>query len=556
MEEKEKSYHDLENVAKINPTSVASKIEKEEEKEIKKKKGCKFPTAYTILLIIEIIVFILTYIIPKGKFDTIEYSKNKFIIKSFNRPDEIINATENILEEKGINIPLDNFIKGYIKKPISIPNTYQKIENDTTYFFDLFLYPMSGLIESADIAFFIMVIGGTINILTEMNAISAGMEALSRKTRGREFLLAILVFLILAIVGTTIGICEEIFPFFPILMPIFLKSGLDGILSMTPLYMGSTVGNIFSTINSFQAVLGSYSAGINFIDGVIFRAISFVIGVIITIFYLYYYYRRIRRDETQSYTYDIKKDLEDKYLKEEKVIEEKVNEENEDIPLLKKPKEEKMTKFTWMQIISLLIFLSGFIMMMIGVLFLDWWFEHMASFFFIISIILIIFLKKGEQKGIEAFTKGFGDLAGVSLIIGIGRGINITLEKGKISDTILNNLSSLIDGLPKIIFAILMLLIFIILGIFIQSVTGLAVLALPVLAPLADKIECSRTIVVNAYIFGQSYIGLISPTGLALIVLQMVGIKYNQWIRFIWPYMIIMFVYLIILMSLNAILEI
>jgi len=556
MEEKEQSYHDLENVAKINPTSVASKIEKEEEKEIKKKKGCKFPTAYTILLIIEIIVFILTYIIPKGKFDTIEYSKNKFIIKSFNRPDEIINATENVLEVKGINIPLDNFIKGYIKKPISIPNTYQKIENDTTYFFDLFLYPMSGLIESADIAFFIMVIGGTINILTEMNAISAGMEALSRKTRGKEFLLAILVFLILAIAGTTIGICEEILPFFPILMPIFLKSGLDGILSMTPLYMGSTVGNIFSTINSFQAVLGSYSAGINFIDGVIFRAISFVIGVIITIFYLYYYYRRIRRDETQSYTYDIKKDLEDKYLNEEKVIEGKGNEEDEDIPLLKKPKEENMTKFTWLQIIALLIFLSGFIMMMIGVLFLDWWFEHMASFFFIISIILIIFLKKGEQKGIEAFTKGFGDLAGVSLIIGIGRGINITLEEGKISDTILNNLSNLIDGLPKIIFAILMLLIFIILGIFIQSVTGLAVLALPVLAPLADKIECSRTIVVNAYIFGQSYIGLISPTGLALIVLQMVGIKYNQWIRFIWPYMIIMFIYLIILMSLNVILEI
>ena len=409
MEEKEKSYHDLDNVAKINPTSVASKIEKEEEIKIKKKKGCKFPTAYTILLIIEIIVFILTYIIPKGKFDTIEYSQNKFIIKSPNKPDEVRNATENVLEEKGINIPLDNFIKGYIKKPISIPNTYQKIENDTTNFFDLFLYPMLGLIESADIAFFIMVIGGTINILTEMNAISAGMEALSRKTKGKEFLLGILVFFIFSVAGTTIGLCEEILPFFPILMPIFLKSGLDGIMSMTPLYMGTTVGNIFSTINAFQAVLGSYSAGIIFIDGVIFRAISFVIGDIITIFYLYFYYRRIRRDETQSYTYDIKKDLEDKYLNEEKVVEEKGNEENEDIPLLKKPKEEKKTKFTCLQIISLIIFLSGFIMMMIGVLILDWWFEHMASFFFIISIILIILLQKGEQKGIEAFNKGFGD---------------------------------------------------------------------------------------------------------------------------------------------------
>ena len=370
MEEKEKSYHDLDNVVKINPTSEASNFSKEEEIEIKKKKGCKFPTAYTILLIIEIIVFILTYIIPKGKFDTIEYSQNKFIIKSLNKPDEVRNATENVLKEKGINIPLDNFIKGYIKKPISIPNTYQKIQNDTTNFFDLFLYPMLGLIESADIAFFIMVIGGAINILTEMNAISAGMEALSRKTKGKEFLLGILVFFIFSVAGTTIGLCEEILPFFPILMPIFLKSGLDGILSMTPLYMGTTVGNIFSTINAFQAVLGSYSAGIIFINGVIFRAISFVVGDIITILYLYFYYRRIRRDETQSYTYDIKKDLEDKYLHEEKVVEEKGNEENEDIPLLKKTKEEKKIKFTWIQIISLLIFLSGFIMMMIGVLIL------------------------------------------------------------------------------------------------------------------------------------------------------------------------------------------
>lgn len=154
-------------------------------------------------------------------------------------------------------------------------------------------------------------------------------------------------------------------------------------------------------------------------------------------------------------------------------------------------------------------------------------------FFFLIAIILIILLQKGEQKGIEVFTKGLGDFAGVALIIGISRGINITLEEGKISDTILYSLSNLIDGLPKIIFAILMLLIFIFLGFFIQSVTGLAVLSLPVLAPLADQIECSRTVVVNAYIFGQTFIGFISPTGLALIVVQMAGIKYSHWIRFI-----------------------
>jgi len=46
---------------------------------------------------------------------------------------------------------------------------------------------------------------------------------------------------------------------------------------------------------------------------------------------------------------------------------------------------------------------------------------------------LIILLQKGEQKGIEVFTKGLGDFDSVALIIGISRGINITLEEGKIS---------------------------------------------------------------------------------------------------------------------------
>lgn len=44
--------------------------------------------------------------IPKGKFNTIEYLKGKFIIKFPNETDEILNATEKVLEEKGINIPL------------------------------------------------------------------------------------------------------------------------------------------------------------------------------------------------------------------------------------------------------------------------------------------------------------------------------------------------------------------------------------------------------------------------------------------------------------------
>ena len=78
--EEENSDNKIEKIDNINQTYSSNRTTtskeplNEKEKEKVKKSCCKFPTAYTILLIIEIIVFLLTYIIPKGKFDTLEYS--------------------------------------------------------------------------------------------------------------------------------------------------------------------------------------------------------------------------------------------------------------------------------------------------------------------------------------------------------------------------------------------------------------------------------------------------------------------------------------------------
>ena len=180
-------------------------------------------------------------------------------------------ASQEVLEKLNIKIPIESFIKGYIKKPISIPNTYQKIEGKNTNFLNLFLYPILGLIDSADISSFLFVLGGTLNILIEMNALSAGMTALSKATKGKEFLLLILVFIIISIGGSIFGLLEEILAFYPILMPVFLKSGMDGMIGLASLYFGSIIGNMFSTVNAFTVVIGSYSAGINFINGIKFK---------------------------------------------------------------------------------------------------------------------------------------------------------------------------------------------------------------------------------------------------------------------------------------------
>ena len=395
-----------------------------------------------------------------------------------------------------------------------------------------------------------MLLGGCLNILNEMNALSSGIRALSRITKGKEFLLLCLIYLIISTGSNLYGMSAETLPFYPILMPIFLKSGIDGILGFASLYIGIFTGNMFSTVNAFSVVVASYSSGINFLDGIYFRIICLLIINIITILYFYYYYRKIRLDEKNSIVYDIKHKLEDKYLKDEN--DKKDNEKDNNVKIEEMTNKLEKEKFTLKQKIVLLILLGSIIGLVLGVILFNWWFEHMGAIFLMIGIILMFLLGKKEREAVKIFMQGVSDFAEFSVLAGISRGINITLDKGQISDTILYGLTNITVGLPKIIFAILMLIIFIFLGILISGWTSLAILAMPVIAPLADEVNCSRALVVNAYMFGQSYIELISPTSIILIFLELVGIQYNYWIKFIFPYMIILLILLIVFIIINT----
>ena len=380
MEEEGKTdkYKKVDNSDTLELNRVTERSTQPQPKE-EKKKGCQFPTAYTILIILEALVFFLTYIVQKGQFEKIEYSseRNIFIIRTQNGTTIEREAKQEVLDGLNIKIPIESFKKGYIKKPISIPGTYQAIEGESSDLFMLFVYPIKGLIDSCNIAAFLFVLGGTLNILIEMDALSAGMTALSRATKGKEFLLLILVFLLISISGSVIGLLEEILAFYPILMPVFLKSGMDGMTGLATLYLSSIIGNMFSTVNAFTVVLGSYSAGINFINGIAFRAVCFALGNIISILYIYLYYRRIKSDETKSIVYDIKQGIEDKFLKEEKKKQKDQSEDNlmaiditEETLLAKKEKEkeDEKNKFTLLQKIALLIFLCAFGVTIFGVM--------------------------------------------------------------------------------------------------------------------------------------------------------------------------------------------
>ena len=109
------------------------------------------------------------------------------------------------------------------------------------------------------------------------------------------------------------------------------------------------------------------------------------------------------------------------------------------------------------------------------------------------------------------------------------------MEQGKISDTLLYYSSNMVEGMSGPLFILAMLVIFFFLGFIVPSSSGLAVLSMPIFAPLADTVGIPRWIIVCAYQWGQYAMLFLAPTGLVMATLQMLDMKYSHWLKFVWP---------------------
>lgn len=503
--------------------------------EDKEKKKWEFPSAFTVLFIVLVLAVILTYIVPAGLYERLSYDESSdiFIVTKQDGSTEDMPATQDTLDQLNVTINMEKFLDGSINKPISIPDTYEKIEQHPQGILDFIMSPVDGIMDTVDIMVFVLILGGIIGLINETGTFDAAIAALSRRTKGKEFFLVIAISLLIAIGGTTFGLAEETIALYPILMPIFLASGYDAIVCIAAIYMGSSVGTMFSTVNPFSIAIASDAAGVSFKEGLIFRIVALALAMVITLIYIWRYARRVREDDKNSIIYEDKERIEREFLKDYDP--------------------EDVTEFNWRRILMLLIFLGAFPVMVWGVSTGTWWFPEMSGLFLTVAIIMIFMSNLGEKKAINTFMDGAADLIGVALVIGVARAINIIMDDGMISDTLLFYTSSVIQNMNKGIFAVVQMILFSILGFFIPSSSGLATLSMPIMAPLADVVNISRATVVTAYNWGQGWMSFITPTGLILATLEMVGVTYDKWLRFILPLMGIIGVFAALMLGINTI---
>ena len=368
----------------------------------------------------------------------------------------------------------------------------------------------------------ILVIGGSFGIIMKTGAIDAGIYAFIQKTKGLERLALPLLFILFSLGGATFGMAEECIPFSMIMVPFVIALGYDSIVAVTVTYVASQVGNAVSWMSPFSVAVAQGIAGVPVLSGATFRLIMWVVVTLASAGFMMVYAERVRKNPQHSVVY-----AGDAYFRDRMGS---VTEEEKEFNLGHK--------------LILLEMLAVLIWIVWGVTQKGFYIPEIASQFFVMGfvagVIAIIFKLNGMTiNGMaSAFQGGVADLAGTAVVVGMAKGILLVLG-GSDADvystlnTILYAIGNALEGIPSFIGAWFMYIFQSLFNLVVTSNSGQAALTMPIMAPLADLVGVSRQIAVLAYQLGAGFVDAFTPVSASLIgVLGVARIDWGTWAKF------------------------
>ncbi len=481
----------------------------------------KIPHPLTILMGVIVLAALATFLVPAGRFDTLTYNEPVFTLNK-NGGGISLPATQHTLDSLHISAPIEAFQQGTIRKPVSVPGTYRRLPKNAQGLINVIEAPIKGLYDTIDIILFVLLIGGFIQVFNATGALEAGLKSLSATMKGREGLLIIILTFLLTFGGASYGMAEEAFAFYPVLVPLFLAAGYDLLVPVAVIFGGTQLGTLSSFSNPFSTIIASNACGISWTDGLNGRLFMFVLSATIYIFYLFRYAQKVRLNPQSSLVYRYDGAVQSPF------------------PLFSE--QAAGSRLSLRNKLLLVVFFVAFATMVTGVVVWHWWLLEMSAMFSVAAVLIAVLQRMEQKLFISTFIKGAEGLLGVAFIIGAARGVTTILDGGNISDTIVHEAAQLISGLPAGVFIVLLLMVYCVFTLFISSSSGMAVVTMPIIGGLAAAAHVPGREIVNSYLFGMGIMGLVTPTGLLLPSLALVGISMKAWWKFIWPLMVILFV--------------
>lgn len=476
----------------------------------KDKTGFKMPSSYTILMLIIAFMAVMTWVIPAGQYQ---------------------------VDDAG------NFITG----------TYETVEQNPQGIWDVFMAPVRAMLghgstkAAIEVAFFILMVGAFLGVVNETGALDVGIASIVKRFEGREKWLIYILMFLFALGGSTYGMGEETMAFFPLLIPVMMAVGYDSITGVAIILLGSQIGCLASTVNPFATGVASAAAGVSIADGMIWRLVFFVVILGLGIFFVANYADKVKKDPTKSLVYKQRDaDMEHFKVHAERDVNATLSPAQKRVLILFFltfvfmilsfiPWEDLgITVFTeikeWLISIPVLGQIVGITTYPFG----WWYFPEGAMLFAVAGVAIGIVYGMGEQRLVKAFMAGAADLLSVALICAVARGIQVVMNDGMITATILHWGEVGLKGLSPQIFITLTYIFYLPMSFLIPSSSGLAGASMGIMAPLGEFVNVPASLIITAFQAASGLLNLVSPTsGIVMGALALGRIEIGTWYKFV-----------------------
>ncbi|HFI0165920.1 TPA: YfcC family protein [Streptococcus suis] len=476
----------------------------------KVKKGFKLPSSYTILMLIIAFMAVMTWIIPAGQYQVDEAGR-------------------------------------------LVAGTYEKVAQNPQGIYDVFMAPVRAMLghgatEAAiNVAFFIIMVGAFLGVVNETGALDVGIASIVKRFKGREKMLIYILMPLFALGGSTYGMGEETMAFFPLLVPVMMAVGFDSITGVAIILLGSQIGCLASTVNPFATVVASDAAGVSVADGMIWRFVFLVVILLMGVLFVANYAEKVKNDPTKSLVY---KQREADMQHFNVTATQEVNAELS-------PAQKRVL---WVFVLTFVLMICSFIPWedlgvtiftqfndwLIGLPFIGqvigsstaalgtWYFPEGAMLFGIAGIVVGLVYGMSEERLVKSFMFGAADIFSVALICAIARGIQVIMNDGMITATILHMGEEGLQGLSSQVFIILTYLFYLPMSFLIPSSSGLAGASMGIMAPLGEFVNVPAHLIITAFQAASGVLNLVAPTsGIVMGALALGRVEIGTWYKFV-----------------------
>jgi len=390
-------------------------------------------------------------------------------------------------------------------RQVVVSGTYHAVPASPVGPFGAAIAVPKGFVAGADVIGLVLFVGAAWVLVERLGTLQVVFGGLTRAFAGRGLWLIPVVSLFFATMGALENMQEEIIPLVPALLVLGAGIGIDAVAVVAMSAGAAMVGSAFGPTNPFQAGIALKLAQLPPLSAGRLRLAMFVIGVAIWIVWTVVYAKGSRGA----------------------VLENLQTLEN---PV--KPVKPVNPANLGRHLLILAIVLSPMAAYIYGALQLDWGFNELSGGFVIGALVAGLVGGLGLTGTVLTYIEGTQALLPSALMVGLARSISIVLDDGRITDTVLHALVTRIANWPSLA-AVLMVPVHALVHVAVPSVSGHAVLTMPLMVPLADILGLSRQVPVLAYQTGAGLTELVTPTNGALMaVLLAAGVPLGRWLRF------------------------